>query len=623
MDLPSSKLESINEEEWQLIDTDWWHTPYLSVSWKYIHDENPTTTLITNSPSYHATIQRTLFSFPDSFSSQKRPDYDLCEDELALNPNLCGVQSAIDVLIPYETLEGILAVDEKNEPIPRRRDIATTVQEDDLALTKELWEKAAEDLFTLPKPPITDDGLSGGSSLSSSPSDLYRSLSTYSSADLTDSDLSFNSASRPATPQHRVTDTIAQVRDASPSKGTPSGRPLNASASSFIPSSLIPKLDISQDTFSPHPAFPDLLFPCSAVPPASSVKLRKDDQGFYSREEVELTSQPVSLPIFLQKPPPRRRAQASRTRAIIDRIRSAQGSFGEPLRNSQSHCPSPNPLSSDQNSSEERGSISDSGKGLSGKSSPSSGLDEDVAEWRNVNPGTRAGRTRNLFLAFTRRRSGPSSPTQVSNGVNHKEIEIPITSSPVPLTPPVAQTSNGERKGVVLVSSKADIKPASNSQRQGNSRTRSNKRRRSPQAVVQPMVPASLVAPPASSAPILQQPNAPLFAAAANGPLTPTFPGHPPPASYVYGTYSTVLPPMAYTSYLQQLQLQLQQQLQMRTATVSDRSQRNREAVVVPPPYTGEYFHIPKKSFTAPAMSITPFMHTNAPVTLLRHDAVW
>lgn len=618
-----SRSNKPDEEGWHIVCSDWWHTPYHSISWAY-SPANPISTTLKPLYYHGALFEASGTTFSSSPWSQHT---DANEAELVLNTDLCGVQSAMGIILSYEASVGIPPVEairDTSSAAGRSRDISLEVGEDELALARELWDKVAEDLFMLPESEtlviFSTDELSGGSSPSSSHGDLAQSTSSLSSVDLNDSVLSFNSTSRPPTPLHKATEPIVEVKDASPMKGTFFARPLNASASSFIPSSMVAaKPDVPCDTASQP--FVNFVFPAFEVPPAPVVKLRKDDQGFYSKEEVEVpVPETTFLPPFLQRPAPRRKTATSKTRAIIDRFRSSQGVSNEASCASQSLSPTPIPPLYDSCLFEERISVSEDGGNRSGKSSPSS-LNEDGEGWINVsevNPDPKARQTRNLFLAFTRRRSGASSPAESTalGGDDTAELEIPTTSSPTLLTPPVMYSSNdGWVESLPASSSpKPEIKPFPASP---ESRLRSHRRRRSSQAQILsvPNVPAAFL-PSSAPATVLRHPPFPV--------VTSHFPTQP-AAPYIYAPYPGVMTPMAYTSYMHQLQIQMQQ-LQMCTVAGAGTgggsgALRGRKTSLAN--NAGEMFCFPNplaKPFTTPNMP--PLM--NPPIVAVpRRGSLW
>lgn len=264
-----------------------------------------------------------------------------------------------------------------------------------------------------------------------------------------------NSLSLPPTPKPRssyakvVVKKPSSRREPRSHNSSPAGasyKALNASASVFVPTS--PPHATSESSFmsfhSPSPPPPKsnpthapyFTFPSLNIPSAPIVKIQKDDQGFYCGIEDTPTfpspspspqpnTRPSSslLPPFLQDPSYRRKASPSRTRAIVDGLRS-----------------SPN-ASSDGAAYKARSSVSENGGDCDSLISGHSAEDDDDGGWigssdpqygGSATSGTKTRRTRELFHALTRRRSN-SSPSDSSKD------SIP--------------TSEGGNDGVVVISS--------------------------------------------------------------------------------------------------------------------------------------------------------------------------
>ncbi|RDB25093.1 hypothetical protein Hypma_007423 [Hypsizygus marmoreus] len=578
-----SKLEPVREEGWHIIPCDWWRTSFELVSWSYAA-KGPMRNIA--KPLYYCgslfRARGVIQTSSAAFSGKQQLN---AESDVTLNPELCGVRCAASVVAPYEIDVGFHSED-SNDSIPpersRRADISVQVQDDQISLTRERWNKYVEDLTSgvQSEKSGTRNVFAGGndtraSSPTSSRGGLHRSTSTLSSVDLTDSDLSFNSISIPSTPKGKSIEAIVDIKVASPVKGSNErfsgmsspGRPLNASASSFIPSSFTLNSKAEGFSFATPTAAMHLeaqtplvnfTFPSLDVPPLPSVKIKKDDQGFYSEEEVAAPvphSQRAScafLPPFLQDFSPRRRAPASKTRAMVERLRSSHN---------QSHSPIPNPPLYDVGVLDERLAVSEDDRGgNSGFSSPSS-LDEDEDGWINLaevdasSQESKARRTRNLFLALTRRRSGTPPPNQLAESSKEEngEIEIPMTSSPSPSSSPSPLSFSND--GWIEGSStppKVEVTP----RRRPESRTRSHRKRRSSHVPSAP--------PPTAITPHFASPTTPRFPAVPHPPPFPSVPPHFPsqsPTPYVYTAYPSMVTSAAYTSYMQQLQLM---QMQMR-----------------------------------------------------------
>lgn len=211
----------------------------------------------------------------------------------------------------------------------------------------------------------------------------------------------------PATPDNKATyanvlknlSPGSSVTDEHPTSPPP--KALNAFASSFVPSAEASSLS----SFT----FPTLNPPDNSTARLTTVKIRKDDQGFFTDVQVEDTPQP--LPSFLQEPSPRRRTRTSKTREIVDRLRSSQA---DNLAKCISHSPSP--IFHDLSFIQPRLSVSEDGGDRDRESSLSTpSLDEEDDGWYDLGVGvevpasTKAKRARDLFLALTRRRTNSTS----------------------------------------------------------------------------------------------------------------------------------------------------------------------------------------------------------------------
>ncbi|KAG5650950.1 hypothetical protein H0H81_010428 [Sphagnurus paluster] len=569
MELPPCKLETVEEEGWHIVTDDWWHTLFESVSWTF-NPEN-TTGKAMDRPAFLGSL---LDQFGASCSfvafSGRRHNAPDSPRDLALSPDLPGVRCTMTVVAAYEADVGILSGNpEDSQRLKEGKpvDISIPRNEGEVTRGKEMWNVYAEHLTTGILPEASDEipdsqFVSGtaASRVSSPSSSLHRSTSTLSSVDLTDSDVSFNSISQPSTPKGRSAEAVIQVNDGSPTKRSmghyisPS-RPLNASASSFVPSRTPAKA--KNDTFSfstptaanPQPAFANFTFPSMETTPVPTVRIKKDEHGFYSEAEVAAPvpqSQGAGypfLPPFLQDSP-RRRAPVSKTRAMVDRLRSSHN---------HSHSPVPNPPLYDTSIFDERISVSEDDRARdSGISSPSS-QEEDDDGWINLTESdktsqeSKARRTRNLFLALTRRRSDSVSPNQnaEANADEHLGIEVPFSTSPEPSKSLLPVTDDGWIEGP----STAPPKNVTLQPRRTEPRTRPHRKRRSSQA--------------------LPTANNPTHFIPATTLRTPVGLGHTPfhlttshfPQSYFYAAYPSVVSPAAYTSYVQQLQL-MQMQMQ-------------------------------------------------------------
>ena len=622
MDLQPAGFEAVKEEDgWQIV-TRGWRTPFKSVSWSY------STTPKLRSPKvrqYNGSLFLRLTP-SDASSSSGQDQLDSHSPDVTLNPDLCGVRGATEPVCIYEANVGFhysACPDLRLERSPP--DISIEIDEGDVLRGKEQWSLSVESLRGL----ALDEGGSyeefeggNGSGGSSPSSSLHRSTSTLSSID---SDLSTDPVSFPSTPKTKNLEAIVQIKDGSPSGSTYSdcsslGRPLNASASSFVPSFIKPKIEpISFPSLPPYPSpssspsppptFANFTFPTLDVPPLPAVKIKKDEQGFYSEvKSPSLSAQSHRpsidlLPPFLQE---RRKVPASRTRAMVERLRSSNQSqdsveTAKVEFNSASHRSSPSPPFYDLTFSQEQSAESDTKDRAVNVSSRS--LDEDEDGWINfvgaksASPESKAQRTRDLFLALTRHRSD-SLPT------SGREIEEPVkgtvSTTATPFPSPAISSNDGWIEGP-SVSKKpqapTDAKPTTPRTRT-DSRPRSRKRRSSNINVPVPPPPVlpHHFMPPVARPPVgIHHPAASI-----------SFPV-PPHAPFFQQPFPQMMVPMpSYAPYMLQMQIQAQAQLHGHRATAST---------------GGEWFSYPQgvQPFMTPHPSINMNM-TNAP---MRGGLVW
>ncbi|KAG6865119.1 hypothetical protein C0991_005019 [Blastosporella zonata] len=607
MDLRPRNLEIVKEEGWVIVPNDCWQTSYESVSWTYSQDD-----AAENSNGW---FQGSVFRHYGTSCDPPRP-----RGDLVLSADLCGVSSAMDALVKYERDVGISP--ETLNPKPRV-DISVEIDEEAIARGQEKWEAYAEVLTSginqedeALEDFARDAEISRSPSPSSSQGGLHRSTSTLSTVDLTDSDVSFNSSSLPSTPKRKGAEAIIEVLDTSPVKGDherfvfPPARPLNAAASSFVPSSTLFKGEVepfssatpnaTQSKSSPLPVFANFTLPILEAPPLPTVQIKKDENGFYSEAEVAAPVPQIQreacafLPPFLQNSS-RRKAPTSKTRAMVDRLRSSHN---------HSHSPAPNPPLYDLNLVDERTSVSEDDRTKnSGISSPSSQEDEDdgwvnLADTDYTLKASKARRTRDLFLALTRRRSDSTPPGQNDDALKdeHQEIEFPMTTSPASLPSSLSSADEGWIDGSTLI-------PATEttSQCRPESRPRSHRKRRSSHAPT--TMPSQYIPPP--------NPRAPAAVPHTFHSQALTYPSSS-PASYFYSAYPSIMPPVAYTSYMQQLQLM---QLQMRSGGGGG-TRRNTAAT------STEWFQYPTAGVAFTTAS-TPAPIAVSPVPVARRDSLW
>jgi len=641
MTLPPTELDVMEDEEWQIVHPDWWRTEFSSVSWSYANPNSKNfsaSNVFAQPPHYHESLSRFLApgANPSSFDAYSMDRLDAEATPISrqadeLNPDLVGVRMAREVVTLYEIDVGIRSPDvfvfgnhDHGEKGPS--DLHTEINEDEIALNKERWDELVHDLigglqFT-PSPhfeEFTEDGDESPDTLSvgafspgSSTGGLHRSTSTLSSVDLTDSERSVTSASMPSTPKAKTSYANIVVKNVSPSSmgssdhqpfETSPSRPLNASASSFVPSFSIsakpdhipvpslrlpPDPSLSTTLNSPSPistnfTFPSLNDPFNMhVPPLPSVKIQKDEQGFYdisSPPSYVQSQRPSSalLPLFLQDPPQRRKASASKTRAIVDSLRSScqssqggaglgamdlglrtENELGAGIRSKcASQSPSPSPMFHHPDFFKPRLAVSeDGGDRDSCSSSPSAenggdgwvGL-SDVESQMEVK--TKAKRTQDLFLALARHR-GNSTPSDEKEGSLGFEAEqddgVVEVLLPSPPPSPTLSSSDGWIEG----SSLSFLQPHPHAQTRPQSHSRSRKKSRLSNPPAQS--PRPTTPPPSSTYPAIH----PASVLPTTTPVTiPQIPNAT-PTPYFYPSY-----PMSYTAYMQ---MQLHVHMQSRSA---------------------------------------------------------
>lgn len=341
-----------------------------------------------------------------------------------LNPDLVGVRLVEQVLGLYESLVGF----DVGEP-----KVPTVVQDKQIASHNERWNQLMSELM---------EGVSSPASTA-----LGSSISALDSLDLAR-----------GTPKPKS--SAREIRSCSPS-------PNRKIPSSFtFPS-------ISQSPPSAlYSSLSDFTFPSLSAPPVPKLKIQKDDQGFYSVEEVK---PPTLLPPFLHGSTQRRKPAASKTRSIVDRLRKADVS---PMRETVSHSPSPSPpFSADSPFFHSRLSVSEDGGDREAAISIHS-LEEESDGWiglsktkQEVLSTSKARRTRDLFRALRRHRSDSSSPSDSGKDSHTEDSQLPplspSSSSPSPSSS--TQSSNdGWIEGIITPPPKVRPRRRPQSQSRGN-----------------------------------------------------------------------------------------------------------------------------------------------------------
>ncbi|KAL0955610.1 hypothetical protein HGRIS_001844 [Hohenbuehelia grisea] len=443
---------------WVVVKHDWWRTPLGAVSWAYTpsaKDGRP----VAKPPIYSASLSEHISQSPapsaqdgaDSDSMQPR----LYEQDILLNSDLVGVKGAGEVVAEYETDVGF-HVHPTLDLIPSSHKASSPLRyeadEDDVALNRELWAElvqnitgglSLEDFSTDGEESPTAPCFSDFSPILSSERGLHSSTSTLSSIDVPEP---YNFM--PYTPKPK-----ADV----PLVSTPSRR-LNASASAFVPSSLLPESSSPLFSFT----FPSLGKPVPALP---TVKITKDDQGFVTEVQVESESVPARsasstsssrpssalLPPFLSEPCHRRRAPSSKTRALVDQLRLTQprDDFSVSSIKAKSLSPSPSP-SYDGDFFKPRLSVSEDGGDRDSLGSSEAdddgwiGISEADADDEVQTKRKKAQRT--LFLALSRHRGESVGVLSDSGQSDEPSVIVPRVASPL-LSPPLPSPAPSSHDG--------------------------------------------------------------------------------------------------------------------------------------------------------------------------------
>lgn len=503
MNLQASKSDAEAEGEWQIVTPDWWCTSFSTVRWAH-HEGNDSKPRIAPPPYYHASLY-----LPISGSGSKFSDWDAYSGTLKgrrdevqemLNPNLVGVRGAEEALSQYEKDVGFHYVsfptfEPEDFGLRPPANLCTEIDEEEIQANMDRWKEMANELFNgVPEALTADSDESFGDySSPSSSASFQRCTSAISSVDLTSSERSDDFFAMPSTPKAKASYANILLKNVSPSSSIASiaecqpfspfpTKPLNAAASTFVPSfSPIAKTDplcfSSHSETSPVAvSFANFTFPTLNAP---TVKIKKDEQGFFTDVQVETPSTASSQstersPTALLSPfvQPRRKVRASRTREMVDRLRS-QTSPRDDLSNldighSTSKCVShsPSPIFHDMSFVQSRLSVSENGGDhVSATSTPSNGDDEndgwiDVGQPKTTSSAAKRSRTMDLFLALTRRRNDslssenakePSASTSEDAGDSglHSRGDSPSSSPP---TSPSSMQNDGWIEGSSSVS---------------------------------------------------------------------------------------------------------------------------------------------------------------------------
>ncbi|THV06623.1 hypothetical protein K435DRAFT_833970 [Dendrothele bispora CBS 962.96] len=552
-------MADVDEDEWIVVPTNWWLTPYTDVLWTYAQPES-TKPKYTRAPHRPESLTRKATKRSATFSGSGFHGREEAH-ELELNESLVGVRGALDVLSVYE---GHVGIEEVSVDRPKV-DLSRTVEEDEVKVHQLRWKELMKD-FVVELPEQTSDQ-SSDSEASNSPlfSGLESSHSSISSFGLSEWE---HPSSMPSTPKPK--DIRSTLKDnwllsrasrscnLSPSGTSPSKR-LNASASTFIPqlprpeSQPVPSLTFSSDSSpktsasSPSPPLPDFTFPSLNVPSIPKVKIEKDDQGFYTgiEEDTSFRTRPPLLPAFLQEESQRRKSP-SRTRAIVDKLRSAssQATLG-PLDRFQFDGRT---SGSESEADVETPSVED-GEGWISIDTSSGALDSSVA--------AKAQRKRDLFLALNKHQRSESSSTtsqEISrmSGTDDGWIDPPVKSQNKHHKRQSSSSRPGKKRGKSAVSStklggSAPVFPTLNPTGPGSQQPKSYSNASS-------MVPRGPVHVPAQTVPFVYAPGYPLppVAAPVPMPFAPLYPMNvvqypqPHPPNHHQRTHSLAVPMVGY-----------------------------------------------------------------------------
>ena len=468
------RFDTVQEEdEWEIITADWWRTAFISVSWTYVPSKGKSLP-----QQFHGSLFAGLSQCARSNIYSDDVQSKFSEND-TLNPELVGVCGAMAAVTSYEEDVGFsYSTCPKIEPheldLFTHVDLSIDIDENDLLRGRQRWKEMVDDLMN---------------------GEIFENANmdndlTLSSMDFSSSDGSIDSFVMPSTPKAKHIFTDTEVKVSSPNSSIddngfdnpdflPPCKSLNAAASSFVPTfcsqsyepvNFPPLVDASKSS-SPTLSFATFTFPTlNASPqPQPTIRLKKDDQGFFTevkKEPSNPSGEPAELlPPFLQESSPHRnRPRKSRTREIVDRLRSTTSPDGSttaqfPLSNGIELSPkyaslSSSPLPGDGSFLIPRLSVSEDGDRPSGLSTPS----EDDGWVSQPNPllprhskARRTRETRELFLALTRRRTDSLSSENLKallDSTYDSSNELPPTDistppSPLPQTPPPLTSNDG------------------------------------------------------------------------------------------------------------------------------------------------------------------------------------
>ncbi|KAF9446146.1 hypothetical protein P691DRAFT_225369 [Macrolepiota fuliginosa MF-IS2] len=312
------------EDEWEIVSANWWHTPFTSVSWSYEPEKAPQGIVCAKPPHYHLS----LYNQPDQGPFQKEGNAGeisrtpgewhsasscrIVGEDNQLSEELIGVKDASDVMKMYEKAVGfdyspcpescLEDADKKTEPHPQ-------VSEMDVKMGKQRWDELVGDLL-------------GGVSLQDLLEEAReKPMSTRQpfGRQLTLPGTRVDYFSRPSTPKPFRLNPSA-------SSFVPLGSPTSTFSSSSYSS-------ISSESSDRSGLFSFPLLNSSLPLPTPNKDLQGYMNSLPSRSRTASSDSSTAgndrpssnfLPPFLFEPANQRRrpARTSRTRAIVDQLRS-------------------------------------------------------------------------------------------------------------------------------------------------------------------------------------------------------------------------------------------------------------------------------------------------------------
>lgn len=541
---------AVQEDDWEIIGGDWWRTSFRDVPWSYVSRSATKA----QQKSFHGPLFCNPSPRPTSATGK---EHSPCDENDSVNVELVGARTALDAVVAYERDVGFYftALADLQAEHTRVVDLSLVVDETDLVAVKKKWDDQLDDLMNGPAFDDTDS-----SSLSSS-GELHRSTSAFSSLS------SIDSIGVPSTPKPKASFGDVEIKDVSPSGSihypmSPT-RSLNAAASSFVPT-FCSQLNDEPIHFppvedKPKPAvesFSNFTFPTlNSLSP--SAKGKKDDQAFFN-DAASPEAGSGLLPAFMQEPSLRNRVRKSRTREIVDRLRSRMAPSDETSSQAQSSpkygSHSPSPIGDEATFFPQRLSVSeDGGDRLSRISSPCEEDDGwiDISQPNLPSPNHKSKRARELLFALTRRRTDSLTPE------NAKEMtaEPPpqnVTLSPSP-SPPLVTATDGwiESSPQPPAELQKKAKPAPTQNATHTRKKSSNYAPRTSSSSASHSHPH-----PHTHSHSQQQhpqfaPSVPGYAPHASGPLPHMLPTQMLPGPFFFPAYPAVSMPLPYTGFMQ------------------------------------------------------------------------